>query len=1234
MSISKKFWLLTASIILILAGLFFYIQFALNNHDKAHEDASFNKEKNLINALLQTKIDNLNKVTFDVGNWDESVKFIDKPNASWAKSNLENLVGTFKIDYIWVYNNSGNEVYSYINPHKTPIPSSFIDFSILKDIITKEKIVHFYEKIASDYFEISIAAVKHESDNIAHGYIVCAKLMDKSYLYDLNIFSSYNTLLTDERTIASNSTKFNYKADLNNFKKENIGSLYFINLEQKNFQKQNDTFIANFLIILSSAALLLVILIFIFFHSNIISPLKKISLSLQNNSIQLLSPFIGKNDEFSVISKLIINFFEKEKELQITKNRLETIVKFLPDIITISDINSVITYVSPSAETILGYSNEELLNDYIYSFVAPESLPEYAELKKKLQNDPADVFNLKFKAQCKDSSYRWLDSKIINLYNNESIQGALAVSRDITANQQLENELLETKNRLKNILDTISDIIWSASPKPPYHLIYINKAAEKIFEISAEEIYLNPNTRDTYTHPEDIYFADIANLIADLKLTGHATAEYRLLFPDGRIKWLFEKIWLVFDKYNQPLRIDGIINDITEQKRSEIDLQKTMKAVELARINAVEANKAKTAFLANMSHEIRTPMNGVIGLTDLVLTTDLTDVQRNYLQNVKNSAYSLLDIINDILDFSKIEAGKIDIEFIPFNIFELIEKCIDIIKIRAHEKGIELLLNIDDDLPRFLVGDPIRLRQIVVNLLGNAVKFTEKGEICLSVKSSPLENNPNFTIISFAVKDSGIGIPFDKINTIFESFSQADNSTTRKYGGTGLGLTISNNLAQLMGGNITVTSKQNYGSEFTFAIQLAISEPLIELKKEAEIQVHTALIVDDNETNLIILSDMLEKRGITVDKSSSPFKALQLLNAKAKRDEHYDLIILDMQMPEMDGLSVAENIKYKLNLSKEPIIFMFSSIEKSQIIERCKSLGINRYLTKPVKFDDLIEVLENPYRESTSLNIEHSLITSSMQNTRSGDVLVVEDNSINILIISEALTKIGFTVHKAFNGREAFELFKERRYELIYMDVHMPIVDGFQATKLIRDFEDKKTRTPIIALTADAMKGDKEKCIAADMDYYISKPFRHKDILDSINKFYGVNINRTANFFSNESNLEIEDDAVFNKKEFIERIEGNIELGRLILNELPKEFGKNISILDLALKSEDYEKIRFSAHLLKGMCGNVSAYKLKKIFENIELGAKTNVSLENLRYTFQNVDSEFDKLTVELGKGI
>jgi signal transduction histidine kinase/DNA-binding response OmpR family regulator len=625
-----------------------------------------------------------------------------------------------------------------------------------------------------------------------------------------------------------------------------------------------------------------------------------------------------------------------------------------------------------------------------------------------------------------------------------------------------------------------------------------------------------------------------------------------------------------------------------------------------ARDLAERVARARSAFLANMSHEIRTPMNAMLGFVELILDTELSTEQRRALELVRSSSEALLMILNDILDYSKIEAEHLELESIPFDVSKVVHATASLLAVRAREKHLELLAEVAPEVPRVVRGDPTRLRQVLMNLIGNAIKFTEQGEVVVSVSAAALDGNVD---LHFAVRDTGIGIAPEHVESVFKEFTQADSTMTRRYGGTGLGLAISQRLVRLMGGALAVTSEVGRGSEFAFTLSLPVeTAPPTRGTSVAALGGRRMLIVDDNQTNRRILREMLAAEGIKVDEASTAADGLNAL-----RRARYDLAILDVQMPDMDGFQLATAVRGEKALARTKLLMLTSAGQRGDG-ERCRELGIRGYLTKPMSRSDLLEALgtvlaTSPEDAGTPAVVTRHTIAESRRSLR---VLLAEDNPVNQQVAVAMLVKRGHEVHVSSNGREAVAAVRERDYDVVLMDIQMPEMDGFEATQAIRAMPKGKD-LPIIGLTAHALSGERERCLARGMSEYLAKPFKGHELF--------AMVERGAEGTAPPEHTPL---ATLAPPVDLEGFRSTLrEAGAeqalySIIDTFVRQAPDRLAALATAVTSGTGPDIAKAAHVYRGAAATIGARELAELLERVETTAHAG-SIDEARDAFEDV---------------
>lgn len=791
----------------------------------------------------------------------------------------------------------------------------------------------------------------------------------------------------------------------------------------------------------------------------------------------------------------VFRFFLKEAEKNNERSQYwKAIVQSLHDgIVSLDRANSVVEW-NDGARKIFGYSRKEAVGKDLDRLVGGARIKEALGITRSVLHRKTQVIQAESVRYRKDGTPVDVSITASPILMKGKIEGAVAIYKDISERKKREKEIEKVQRELQSLKEFNENIVNSLAEgivleDARGRVVFVNPSMESLLGFTAAELV--GHHQKIFISPEEL--VRIQGKTRSRTKKTLETYETRFRSKSGEVIPVLVSAQSLFEKG----RFKGVLSavtDISEQKRVE-------EALEASRIEAQAANAAKSEFLANMSHEIRTPMNGIIGMTELAMDTPLSPEQRDYLESIKASADSLLAIINDILDFSKIEARMIDFEPVRFGLRDSVEETAASLALGAHQKDLELVCRVQPDIPDALVGDVRRLRQIIINLAGNSIKFTRRGEVLIE---AALESRTrNDAVLRFTVSDTGIGIPPEKQGAIFQPFVQADGSMTRKYGGTGLGLAISAQLVKMMGGRIRVESKPGRGSRFSFTARFGIQKRAARKTVSVEpagLRDLPVLVVDDNATNRRILREILTSWRMRPEDVPSGRDALALLRRRVSKNAPFSLALVDANMPEMDGFTLIERIRGNPSL-KDLKIMVLTSADRRGDTARCRELGVQAYLTKPVKQSELLDAILLTQGAASASGRGKSFITraSASELRIPLRILLGEDNLINQKVAVHLLEKQGHSVRTASDGREVLSALEKERFDIVLMDVQMPEVDGFEATAIIREKEKGgPDHLPIVALTAHALKDDRKKCLDAGMDDYVSKPLKPEEFFRTI----------------------------------------------------------------------------------------------------------------------------------------
>ena len=928
-----------------------------------------------------------------------------------------------------------------------------------------------------------------------------------------------------------------------------------------------------------------------------------------------------------------------EEEVRYSEERYAAIVQNSPDVVLIHN-NGIIRYINEPGLRQSGYRREEMIGRPVTDFLTEDSRMLVREtFVARARGEVTGDYDVDFVRKSGEVRHLLVKSTPI-VY--DGAPSHLVVMIDLTEQKRAEESLREGQMLLESMFENHPAIMLLVDPQSG-RVIRSNKSAEEFYGVAKgtfREILLPSLDAEGSDRTLDRMNEWRAPLAARIRSRHRAAAGavrdveiHCAPIVEQAHPLLLLTVEDITERINDEAAIERYLADIGAARDAEAASAAEMArlveqlAVEKERANA--ANQAKSEFLANMSHEIRTPMNGIIGMAGLLLSTPLTPEQKQFAEIVRSSGEALLTLINDILDFSKIEARKLKLEQMDFDLLAVVEEAAEIVALRAAEKGLEVVVAVENDVPVHLRGDAGRIRQVLLNLGGNAVKFTDGGEIVIHVRRE--DDDASHTVVRFEVRDTGIGISSEKVDSLFSPFTQVDTSTSRKYGGTGLGLSISKQLAEMMGGEIGVRSEPGKGSMFWFTAALEKPEARADAPAALlmPLQGMRVLLVDDNEESRRSLAGVLDGSGCRCTMAESASTALNLLWDAAKENDPYLAAVIDKEMPGTDGVELVSTIHRDARLARTRPVLM-SSLRAQPSASRLAEAGVWGFLTKPVRREQLRSMLADALanregnlhdlRETGSSPVEHQ-----PSRRRAERILLAEDNPTNQLVARKQLEKLGFSVDTVLNGKEALQALAAHPYDLVLMDCQMPELDGYEATRRIRNGAGAvlNPSVPIIAMTAHAMRGDREQCLEAGMNDYLAKPVDPQLLEQMIDRWLkgGDHIPPAVPQESIASGRS----AIWDRAGFLRRVMRDERLLRAVVQEFLKDVPTQLSLLAEAVKINDRETIRAIAHRLKGGAANVGGIAMQEVCARLQDSALAG-SLEGIGALARDLELEFDRL--------
>ncbi|MBX2809246.1 MAG: response regulator [Cellvibrionaceae bacterium] len=1233
-------WLMAFIVIASIVLIFFARALINSQLDDRHDNRINHFEENLQRTLngLQDQVSNVannDLIVNSIVDFQERKNYIPLFIRSFSFSGIEN-------SDIAITDFSGNIIF------KNAIGGNFLIDNVPD---WKESVLDKGESFLSiDDTLLTVASPIFFADSTEGAVIASIKLMDLKKALSINyidgdiiyiaennrvIYSSNDNVLTVGDIYRSD----NFDAWFVSYRKTKNGYL-IVSLESKNSFYENLYIVFLFLAVASSIAIIGSIMS-IFLSSGLISTtLTKLLLSLDQIKSKGVSGvnFLNEKDpdELKSVLKKYSVLIKDLSETQVLSRNMKGIIHSLNEYLVVFDNDGTTKLTNNAFDRFLGEIESEEKNDF--SKIIPLALRETALTTNHPMLDFEQVYStcpIIFGVDSDDKSViRW--SRSLYYSDTGELEGLIFIGMDVTKTREIERALSDKNRAIKELswrfdfaLEAAGIGVWDYNMETG-ELIW-DERMYKLYQIT-EGVF--NNDYDAWTsrlHPDDI--AKVNTHFSQCVQSGEDFIEnFRICWPTGQWRWITAHARVVTDEQGSAIRVIGTNRDISERTQLTEDLQNAL-------LKAEESAQLKSAFLASMSHEIRTPMNGVLGMLQLLRDTDLSKKQAHYISLARFSAESLLDLINDILDFSKVEAGKLELDCIDYNLPEMLGDLAESMAYRAQEKGLELIFDFSRITTTMVVGDSGRLRQILTNLLSNSIKFTDAGEVVLRAGLVAIDDGQ--WRFEASVRDTGIGIPSDKVHGLFDSFSQVDASTTRKYGGTGLGLAIVKQLCQLMGGDVVVTSSLNQGSEFSFTILVSVSEQAVALLPAFSLDNWQLLVVDDNRTNGSLLKGQLQQWGAFVTVADTANEAMTLLT------EHqicqYKAVLIDGEIAASEQLCA--DIRADTRFDGMHLVMM-TSMGKRIEAQLCNDLGLSYAFPKPATPQDLLDALAviNTDVKSTLLMVESKedsfciaapidgRDSPSQAEVKKPHLLLVEDNEINQEVALGILGVLEMTADVANNGVEALAALRKTDYDLVLMDCQMPEMDGYEATRAIRAGQAACADIIIIAMTANAMKGDRENCIAAGMNDYLTKPIDPVLLSNRLDYWLSTPLQTQPEAGGTTMNDNTSLNSIWDREDFMKRVMNNETIANKLITLFKTDTPKTIADLEQAVEAEKAEDAGLLAHKLKGSVSNLGGIELAALAHKIETAGKA-ADLDGVKTLWPEIRPQYAKLLQAIEQG-